>query len=148
MRKFIKEFKEFANKGNVMGLAIAVLMGTAFNNIVTSLANNIITPLLGIIIGRIDISKLSVTIPPFISGFPSIELDYGIFLQAVINFLLIALIIFLASKALGKLQKKEPEPSEPELTRSEALLSEIRDLLKNGKGGLPSASGSDLQDNL
>jgi large conductance mechanosensitive channel len=131
MKNFIKEFKDFALKGNVIDLAVGVVVGTAFNGIVTALVNNIIMPLLGIIIGRVNISKLSVTIKPSIPGMDTIPLPYGGFLQALINFLIISFSIFVMIKLLSKLHKKEPEKlALIEITQSEKLLTEIRDILK------------------
>ena len=104
MKAFIKEFKEFISRGNVMDMAVGVIIGGAFTAIVTSLVNDIITPLLGIIIGGIDFSGICVTIG-------SAQVMFGNFIQAVINFLLTALVIFTMMKAFNKLQrKKEEEP--------------------------------------
>jgi large conductance mechanosensitive channel len=134
--RFFDEFKDFASKGNVIDLAVGVVIGTAFTNIVKALVDSIIMPLLSIIIGRIDISKLAFTIKPAIPGMATITLPYGGFLQALLNFLLISFSIFLMIKLLDKLHKKEPEkPAVAEITHSEELLTEIRDLLKQSKQG-------------
>ena len=126
MKKFIAEFKEFIARGNVMTMAVGIIIGGAFTAITTSLVNDIITPLLGIIIGGIDFSGICVTIG-------SAQVMFGNFIQAVINFLLTALVIFTMMKAFNKLQrKKEEEPKKaPEPSAEEKLLTEIRDLLKN-----------------
>ena len=135
MKEFIKEFKEFINKGNVMDMAVGVVMGTAFTAIVTSLVEDIFMPLIGIIAGGVDVSGLAVTVDGAV-------LKYGVFLQNVINFILIALCVFLIIKAINKMHdrlaaavgidtaKKEEEPAVPE---DIALLTEIRDLLKENK---------------
>ena len=124
-----KEFKEFIMRGNVMDLAVGVIIGGAFSSIVTSLVNNIIMPLLGIIIGGIDFTSLTIKIR-------DAEIQYGMFLQNVIDFLIIALCIFIMVKVVNKLmhfkKKKVEEEKAPEVIKSneEILLEEIRDLLK------------------
>ncbi|MER2089566.1 MAG: large conductance mechanosensitive channel protein MscL [Sporosarcina sp.] len=123
------DFKEFAFKGNVFDLAIAVVIGAAFGKIVSSLVEHIITPLIGLISGGIDISKESFT-------FLKVEIMYGMFIQSVIDFLIVAFVIFMAIRLLAKFKrKKEPvvEEAAPEVDPKEALLAEIRDLLKKGK---------------
>jgi large conductance mechanosensitive channel len=128
MKKFLNEFKNFAIRGSVIDLAVGIIIGSAFNNIVSSLVNNIVMPLLSIFIGRINIKTLSFTINPSILGMQPIPLPYGLFLQAVINFIIISFCIFLVINFLGKLHKKDPV--EIKLTQSEELLTEIRDILK------------------
>ena len=128
MKKFLAEFKEFAMKGNVMDLAVGVIIGGAFGAITSSLIDDILMPLIGIIVGGIDFSGLSVMV-----GDASIA--YGKFITAVINFLLIALVVFWLVKGMNKLRdlgKKEEEeaPADPEPSAEEKLLTEIRDLLK------------------
>ena len=124
-----KEFKEFIMRGNVMDLAVGVIIGGAFSSIVTSLVNNIIMPFLGIIIGGIDFTSLSIKIQ-------DAEIQYGMFLQNVIDFLIIAFCIFIMVKIVNKLmhfkKKKVEEEKAPEVIKSneEILLEEIRDLLK------------------
>ena len=123
-----KEFKEFAFKGNIFDLAIAVVIGAAFGQIVTSLVENIITPLIGLISGGIDFSKKAHTFP----GTDTI-IYYGAFIQSIIDFLIIAFSIFMVIRLLAKFKKKEVD--EPEETASidakEELLKEIRDVLKS-----------------
>ena len=138
MKKFISEFKEFAMKGNVIDLAVGVIIGGAFNAIISSLVKDIIMPLLSIILGRVNIADLKCTIPG-LWGSQDITLTYGLFLQAVINFLIIAFSIFLMIKLLNKMhdklskdkEEKKPEPAAP--SNTEVLLSEIRDLLKENQ---------------
>ncbi len=121
----LKEFKEFISRGNVMDMAVGVIIATAFGAIITSLVNDIIMPLIGIIIGGIDFSGLSVVIG-------SATITYGMFIQNIINFLLIALCVFLLVKAFNKVakKKKEEEPAPPAKPEDVQLLEEIRDLLK------------------
>ena len=138
VKSFFKEFKSFALRGNIIDLAVGIIIGSAFNGIVTALVTNIITPLLGIIIGNINIIKLSFKITPGIMGREPIDLPYGIFLQAVINFLIISFCIFLIIKLMSKLHKKEA--AETIVPQTDALLTEIRDILKqnnNSKISIP-----------
>lgn len=120
--KFWKEFKEFAFKGNVIDLAVGVMIGSAFSAIVTSVVNDLFTPLISIITGKVDFSTLSVTIG---SGENAPVLAYGSFLQAVINFLLVALCIFLFVKGVNKLRKPAPEAPKPAARKCPYCLSEI-----------------------
>ncbi len=133
----IKEFKEFAVKGNVVDLAVAVIIGGAFGKIVSSFVNDIIMPPLGILLGGVDFKDLSIVLrDPYISEvgeeMAAVTISYGNFIQNVVDFLIIAFVIFMAIKALNSMKKKKeeapaPPPAPP---RSEALLEEIRDLLK------------------
>lgn len=120
------EFKAFAVKGNVLDLAIAVVVGAAFGNIVSSLVDNIITPLIGILLDGINFSNLMYKIG-------SAEVTYGIFIQSVIDFVIISFTIFISVRLLMKIQpNKEPdEEAPPKTDAKEELLIEIRDLLKN-----------------
>src|SRR5262245_21685483 len=121
----LKEFRDFINRGNVMDLAVAVIIGAAFGAIVTSLVNDIIMPIIGVIIGGIDFSGLALTIG-------SATIGYGNFLQAIVNFLIIAFVVFLLVRTINQLRKKEADkPADPPApTTEEKLLTEIRDLLK------------------
>lgn len=118
----IKEFKEFISKGNVLDLAVAVIIGKAFGDIITALVEKILMPLIGIIIGGIDFSGLSVKVG-------KATLEYGAFIQAIVNFLIIAFCIFLIVKAFNKVKKPKPE-EKPETPEDIKLLREIRDSLK------------------
>jgi large conductance mechanosensitive channel len=129
LNKFLEEFKAFSLHGNVLDLAIGVIIGTAFNKIVTSLVVNIITPLLGIFLGRVNIEDLSVTFNTRILDMPAITLKYGIFLQSVLDFLIVALSIFLMIKLISKLPKKKTIEAE-QTEKTENILAEIRDILK------------------
>ncbi len=128
MKGFINEFKDFAMKGNVMDLAVAVIIGAAFGKITTSLVNNIIMPLFGVVFGGVDFTNKMVTVG-------NAEVTYGVFIQSVIEFLIIALVIFLIIKAIKSMERKaeeapaeEEKPAEP--TEEVKLLREIRDSLR------------------
>ena len=127
---FIKEFKEFAMKGNVMDMAVGVIIGGAFGKIVSSLVDDVLMPLIGKITGGVDFTSLAVTLG---EGENAAKLNYGTFIQNIIDFLIIAFCIFLMIKGMNKLsKKKEEEPApEPEPSNEEKLPAEIRDLLKN-----------------
>ena len=128
----LKEFKQFAIKGNVMDLAVAVIIGAAFGKIVTSLVNDVIMPVIGLIVGGIDFAALKIVLTPAVGDTAEVAILYGAFIQTVVDFLLIALSVFFVVKLLSKLKKKEeakPEaPAEP--PKDIVLLTEIRDLLK------------------
>ncbi|HIT32030.1 MAG TPA: large-conductance mechanosensitive channel protein MscL [Candidatus Enterenecus stercoripullorum] len=139
MKNFWKEFKIFINKGNVLGLAVGVIIGGAFSTITTSLTNDIIMPIVSIFLGGVDFSTMSVALPTFFpleEGAAPNTLNYGSFLSAVINFLILALVVFLivkvVNKAISLAKKKEEEvpPAPPEPSNEEKLLMEIRDLLR------------------
>ena len=119
----LKEFKEFAMRGNIVDLAVAVIIGGAFGKIVTGLTNSIIMPVISLLIGKAGFADISFTIGKTI--FP-----IGIFLQSVIDFILIALVLFLMIKAMNSMKKKEPAPPPPPTPEDIILLREIRDALK------------------
>lgn len=127
---FIQEFKEFALKGNVLDMAIGVIIGGAFGKIVTSLVDNIIMPLVSLLIGKVNFTDLMYTRDFGEMG--KLELKYGLFLQNVVDFLIVALCIFVAIKAINKLATKEEEIKEttPEVSSTDKLLIEIRDIIK------------------
>ncbi len=128
MKKFVNEFKEFISKGNVMDLAVAVIIGGAFKTIIDSLVNDIIMPVIGGVTGGVDMSELTFNVR-------GSEVSYGMFLNATINFLIIASIIFVIIKLLSKLKRKKTvtEVAEVKAVVAEEviLLREIRDTLKN-----------------
>ena len=128
-----KEFKKFAFKGNVIELAVAVVIGAAFGKIVTSFVNDIIMPILGVIIGGINFSNLKIVLAPASGDIAEVAILYGSFIQTIVDFLIIAVSIFLVIRLFNKFKKKEEEaPAAPPAPSSEAvLLEEIRDLLKN-----------------
>lgn len=121
----IKEFREFMLRGNVMDLAVAVIIGGAFTAIVTSLVNDIIMPIVGVILGGVDFTALAITVG-------DANITYGNFIQAIINFLIIALVLFLLIRSINNMsRKKEEAPAAPPgPTAEEKLLAEIRDLLR------------------
>lgn len=119
----LKEFRDFAMRGNVIDLAVAVIIGAAFGAIVNSIVNDLLMPLLGIIIGGIDFTSLAVTVG-------SAKLTYGNFIQAVINFLAIAFVLFLIIRSVNRFKAKPAPAAPPAPSAEEKLLTEIRDLLK------------------
>ena len=130
-----EELKSFAVQGNVVDLAIGVIIGGAFGKIVTSLVNDIIMPLLGLITGGINLTEAKWVIREAVSEeIPELSLNYGQFLQNIIDFLIIAFSIFMAIRLFNRLTKKRKEeeepPAEPEPSKEELLLTEIRDILK------------------
>lgn len=127
MKKNIEEFKKFIARGNVIDLAVGVIIGGAFSSIVTSLVNNILTPILGLVLGGVDFSSLSIT-------FRDTKIEYGAFIQSIIDFLIIAICIFTIVKIINKIihiKKKEEEKVVPKKSEEVLLLEEIRDLLKS-----------------
>ncbi len=128
-----REFKEFINRGNVMDLAVGVIIGAAFGKIVSSVVDDLISPVLGEITGGIDLSKMALSLGTKPDGdkIVAVAIKYGSFVQNVINFLIVAFVIFLLVKAYNRLRKDTPkEKSAPLPTPTESLLAEIRDLLK------------------
>ena len=124
----IKEFKEFAFKGNVLDLAVAVIIGKKKKKIVTAVVDNLLMPIIGVIMGGVDFSGLAITVG-------EAKIGYGMVIQSIIDFLIVAFCIFLVVKAANKMMKKqEEEPEEPAGPSQEELLTEIRDLLKEQKG--------------
>lgn len=136
----LKEFKEFAMKGNVLDMAIGVIIGGAFGKIVSSMVSDVLMPPIGLLMGKVDFSSLfidlSQTSPPSLAaakaaGAPT--LNYGVFLQSVFDFLIIAFVIFMLVKQVNRFKQQAPPPAPPappEPTNEEKLLAEIRDLLK------------------
>ena len=136
MKKLLNEFKEFAMRGNVLDMAVGVVIGTAFGKITTSLVNDVFMPLIGLIIGGIDLGQLNIVLKPETVNaagetVAAVTLGIGTFLSTIIDFILVAFVIFLMVKAINQLHKlgKKNEEEEPAPT-SEELLTEIRDLLK------------------
>jgi large conductance mechanosensitive channel len=132
---FLKEFKEFAMRGNVVDLAVAVIIGGAFGKIVTSFVNDILMPPIGLLLGNVDFKDLKMTMQAATETAPAVTWNYGMFVQNIIDFLIIAFAIFMMIKVMTRAQKKKaeepaPEPAAPEPTNEEKLLTEIRDLLK------------------
>ncbi|HUI11440.1 MAG TPA: large-conductance mechanosensitive channel protein MscL [Bacteroidota bacterium] len=128
----MQEFKEFASKGNVVDLAVGIIIGGAFGKIVSSLVGDVLMPPLGLLIGGVDFRDLSVTLKMAVLGAAPVQLRYGAFIQTVFDFLIIAFAVFLLIKGINALKrKKESAPAEPPKPSPEAvLLAEIRDLLR------------------
>lgn len=131
----IKEFKEFAVKGNVVDMAVGIIIGTAFGKIVSSFVGDVVMPPIGVLLGGVDFSNLAFTVKGAIGDVPAVVISYGKFLQTLIDFIIIAFSIFVAVKMLNSLKKKKEEAPKPPppLSVQEALLVEIRDLLKERK---------------
>ena len=127
MKAFIREFKTFLNRGNVLDLAVGVIIGGAFKSITDSLTNDILMPLLGLLVNRVSFSDLTLTLG-------SATIAYGSFLEAVLNFIIMAFAVFCIVKAFNRLNRKKEEAAPaPKPSKEELLLTEIRDLLKEGK---------------
>lgn len=128
----LQEFKEFAMKGNVIDLAVAVVIGGAFGKITTSLVNDIIMPPLGLLIGGIDFSQMALTIKAATDTAEAVTINYGAFINVAVQFVVIAFAIFIVVKAINAMKRKEEEaPAEPAKPSEEVvLLTEIRDSLK------------------
>lgn len=135
MKGFLKEFREFAVRGNVIDMAVGIIVGAAFGKIVSSFVNDIIMPPLGVLIGGVDFRDLAFTLKAAEGETAAVTLKYGQFIQTLFDFTIVAFAIFLAIKALNTLKRKEDAKPETEvkLTRDQELLIEIRDLLKEGK---------------
>lgn len=137
MSKFLNEFKEFAMRGNVLDMAVGVIIGGAFGKIVSSVVNDVIMPPIGWLIGGVNFADLKLTLPTVqVAGeeFKTATINYGSFLQTCFDFLIVAFCICMLIKAVNKLAKKKEEPKEPEAPKpsaEEKLLMEIRDLLKS-----------------
>lgn len=133
----LQEFKEFAVKGNVMDMAVGVIIGGAFGKIVSSFVGDVVMPAIGVMIGGVNFSSLALTLKEAVGTTPAVMLSYGKFIQSVVDFTIIAFVIFLVIKAINATRKKEEAvvaaaPAEP--SKEEQLLTEIRDLLKAGRG--------------
>ena len=129
--KLVDEFKAFIMRGNVVDMAVGVIIGGAFGKIVTSLVNDIFMPIIGMILGNVDFTSLEIKLGEPVEGAEQAAIKYGMFIQEIVNFLIISLCIFMVIKLINKVQKKkeeEPAPA-PEPTKEEVLLTEIRDAL-------------------
>lgn len=135
--KFFKEFKDFALRGNVVDLAVGIIIGGAFGSIVSSLVADVIMPFMGVLIGGINFTELKILIHQTAEPAETVYINYGKFLQSVLDFTIIAFAIFLMVRTMNQLRlkfEKTPEPEAPvalEPTKEESLLTEIRDILKN-----------------
>jgi large conductance mechanosensitive channel len=129
---FMSEFKEFASRGNVVDMAVGIIIGGAFGKIVSSFVADVVMPPIGVLVGGVDFSDLAITIKDAVGDVPAVTLNYGNFIQTVFDFLIIAFAIFLMIKAINRLKRKEEEKpaAPPEPSKEETLLAEIRDILK------------------
>lgn len=129
----MKEFKEFAVKGNVIDMAVGIIIGAAFGKIVSSFVADVIMPPIGLLVGGIDFTNLAITLKEASGDIPAVVIGYGKFIQTAVDFTIIAFAIFIAIKGINSLKRKEEEAPQapPEPPAQEVLLAEIRDLLKN-----------------
>lgn len=136
--KIVQEFRDFAMKGNVVDMAVGIIIGVAFGKIVSSLVNDVIMPPLGLLIGGVDFTELKVilkeaAVDPAGNAISAVSLNYGTFVQTTFDFLIVAFVIFLMIKGMNNMKKKQaeaPAPAPPAPSKEETLLTEIRDLLK------------------
>ncbi|MEJ2050542.1 MAG: large-conductance mechanosensitive channel protein MscL [Calditrichota bacterium] len=128
----MKEFKQFAMRGNVVDMAVGIIIGAAFGKIVSSLVNDVIMPPIGLLLGGVDFSSFMITLKQAMGDVPAVTLSYGVFINTVIDFLIVAFAIFLVIKGINTMKRKQEEaPAEPPApSKQETLLTEIRDLLK------------------
>jgi len=128
---FVKEFKTFAMRGNVMDMAVGVIIGMAFGKIVTSLVNDVIMPPIGLLMGGVDFSHLAVTLKAAAGSEPAVALKYGLLINTVIDFLIVVFAIFLVVKGMNALKRKKEEAPPPPPPVQEMLLRDIRDILRS-----------------
>jgi len=128
----IKDFKDFAVKGNVVDMAVGIIIGAAFSKIVTSLVADVVMPPIGLIIGGVDFSNLSIVLKPAEGNVPAVTIAYGKFIQTILDFTIVAFAIFMVIKGLSKMKLKNPPPPAAP-SAQEVLLTEIRDLLRDKK---------------
>jgi large conductance mechanosensitive channel len=128
----MQEFKDFAVKGNVVDMAVGVIIGAAFGKIVSSLVTDVVMPPIGVLIGGVDFSKLAFTLQEATASAPAVVISYGRFIQTVVDFTIVAAVIFMVIKGINSMKKKASEASSttPAPSTQEVLLTEIRDLLK------------------
>jgi large conductance mechanosensitive channel len=128
-----QEFKTFVLRGNVLDLAVGVVIGAAFGKIVSSLVGDVIMPPVGLALGGVDFSQIGWVLKPAMGDKPAVVLGIGKFIQAIVDFLVIALVIFLVVKAANRMRREEPPPVPPGPSPTERLLTEIRDLLRQAR---------------
>jgi large conductance mechanosensitive channel len=128
----VKEFKEFAVKGNAVDMAVGIIIGAAFGKIVSSLVKDVIMPPIGILTGGMDFSKLQIVLQPATEEVEAVALSYGLFINHTLDFIIVAFVIFMVVRAMNAAKKKEEAApaAAPEPSKEEVLLAEIRDLLK------------------
>ncbi|WKZ57264.1 MAG: large-conductance mechanosensitive channel protein MscL [Bdellovibrionota bacterium] len=130
MRGFLNEFKQFAMRGNVVDLAVGIIIGGAFGKITSSLVADVLMPPIGLIIGGVDFSSLRITLKEAADGAAAVTLNYGTFIQQVVDFVIVAFAMFIVVKAMNAIKKKEEAAPPPPPSAQEVLLTQIRDLLK------------------
>ncbi len=133
MAGMAQEFKAFVTRGNVVDLAVGVVIGAAFGKIVTSFVGDVLMPPIGLLLGGVDFSQLGWVLKPAAGDKPAIVLGIGKFIQAIVDFLIIAFAIFMVVKAVNRMKREEPPPAAPAPSATERLLGEIRDLLRAGR---------------
>lgn len=137
MKGIIKEFREFAIKGNMIDMAVGIIIGAAFGKVVSSLVSDVIMPPIGAILAGVDFTNLAITLRQATGDKPAVLLHYGKFIQAMVDFIIVAFAIFLLVKGVNKLrraqEKPAPPPPPPPPSKEETLLAEIRDILKGQK---------------
>ncbi len=128
----MQEFKNFALRGNVIDMAVGIIIGVAFGKIVSSFVSDVVMPPLGLLLGGVDFKDLAIVLKASVGDTPAVLLSYGAFIQTIVDFVIIALAIFVAVKVMNSLKKKEEAAPDgpPTLSKQEILLTEIRDLLK------------------
>ena len=128
----VQEFKEFAVKGNVVDMAVGIVIGGAFGKIVSSFVADVLMPPLGVLLGGVDFTNFKITLKDAVGDVPAVSLNYGTFVQTTVDFVIIAFAIFLLVKVINRVKRKAEEapPAPPEPSKQEVLLAEIRDLLK------------------
>jgi len=128
----MSEFKQFAVKGNMIDLAIGIIIGIAFGKIVSSFVQDVIMPPIGLLLGNVDFADLAVILKPAVGDTPAVTLKYGAFITTIIDFVIIAFVVFMLIKAINMMKRKEEEkPAPPAPSKEEILLTEIRDILKS-----------------
>ena len=132
MAGLTQEFKAFVMRGNVLDLAVGVIIGAAFGKIVSSFVGDVLMPPIGLALGGVDFSQIAWELKPAVGDKPAVVLGIGKFIQAIIDFLIIAAAVFLVVKAVNRMKREEP-PAPPAPTATERLLAEIRDLLRQGR---------------
>jgi large conductance mechanosensitive channel len=128
-----KEFREFVMRGNVLDLAVGVVIGAAFGKIVSSLVGDVIMPPIGVLLGGVDFSQIGWVLKPAMGDKPAVVLGIGKFIQAILDFVVIAFVIFMVVKAVNRMKREEPAAAPAGPTPTERLLTEIRDLLRQGR---------------
>ncbi len=129
MSGFINDFKDFAMRGNVFDLAVGIIIGVAFGKIVESFVNDLLMPIVSLVMGKINLAELKVILVPAAGETPELAISYGMFINTLVDFIFIALVVFWMVKLISKLKKSEEESAPPEPSGEEKLLGEIRDLL-------------------